>query len=329
MTTRREFITLIGGAVGAAWPVVARAQQATGPTIGFLSSTALEPVAHLMPAFHQGLGDTGFVEGRNLAIEYRWAEGKFDRLSELARDLVRRQMSLIVTIGGEPAALAAKAATSTIPIVFGIGGDPVKINLVASLNRPGGNATGISLLTPGMGQKQIEMLVELVPKMSLMALLVNPTNPLAEVQKKEMQEATQVVAKRVLVLNATSEKELDDAFVTLAQAKAEGLVIVADPFFISRRDQLVALAARYAVPTVYGFREFATAGGLMSYGSSPSYAMKTIGNYAGQILLGKKPSELPIWQAVKVELILNLKTAKALGLAIPVTILGRADEVIE
>jgi len=324
---RREFLALVGGA--AVLPVSAMGQQAAWPIIGFLSSTALDPVAHLMPAFHQGLSEIGFVEGRNVAIEYRWAEGKFDRLSELADDLVRRQVSVIVTIGGEPAALAAKAATSTIPIVFGIGGDPVKVNLVASLNQPGGNATGISLLTPGMGQKQIEMLVELVPKISLLALLVNPTNPLAEVQKKEAQQAARVVGKRVVMLNAKNEKELDEAFVTLVQQKAEGLVVVADPFFIGRRDQLVALAARHAVPSVYGFREFATAGGLMSYGSSPSYAMKTIGNYSGQILLGKKPSELPIWQAVKVELVLNLKTAKTLGLTIPLTILGRADEVIE
>jgi putative ABC transport system substrate-binding protein len=324
---RREFITLLGGA--AAWPLTARAQQPVTPVIGLLSSTSLAPVADHLTAFRQGLSEAGYSEGRNVTIEYRWADGKFDRLPALAIDLVRRKVAVIVTLGGEPAALAAKAATSTIPIVFGIGGDPVKIGLVTSLSRPSGNATGVSLLTPEMGQKQLEMLLELVPRASSIALLVNRNNQLAETQTNKVQEAAQSVGKRLLVLNANNETDLDTAFGTLVQNRAEALIVIADPFFLERRDQLVSLSALHGVPAIFGFREFALAGGLMSYGTSPLYAQGIMGNYSARILRGEEPGILPVWQAVKIELVLNLKTAKALGLTMPQSLLVRADEVIE
>jgi len=328
MMRRREFITLLGGAA-AAWPFAASAQQAAMPVIGFLSSTSLAPVAHHLTAFRQGLGEAGYFEGRNVTIEYRWADGKFDQLPAFAVDLVHRGVAVIITFGGEPAALAAKTATSTIPIVFGIGGDPAKIGLVASLNRPNGNATGISLLTPEMGAKQLEMLLELVPRASRIALLVNPNNQLAEAQTNKVQEAAQSVGKRLLVLNASKDTDLDTAFGTLVENQAEALVVIADPFLLERRDQLVSLSALHAVPTIFGFREFALAGGLMSYGSSPMYATSIMGNYTGRILKGEQPGNLPVWQAVKIELVLNLKSAKALGLSMPQSLLLRADEVIE
>jgi putative ABC transport system substrate-binding protein len=325
---RREFITMLGGAA-VPWPLKARGQQPTMPVIGFLSSTSLAPVAHHLAAFRQALIETGYSEGRNVTIEYRWADGKFDQLPALSLDLVRRNVAVIVTFGGEPTALAAKAASSTIPIVFGIGGDPVKIGLVASLNRPGGNATGISLLTPEMGPKQLEMLLELIPRASLIALLVNPNNQLAEVQTNMLQEAAQRLSKRLLVLNASKQADVDTAFSKLVQNRAEALIVIADPFFLERRAQLISLSALHEVPAIYGFREFALAGGLMSYGSSPTYATGIMGNYTGRILKGEQPSNLPVWQAVKIELILNLKSAKALGLTMPATLLARADEVIE
>jgi putative ABC transport system substrate-binding protein len=325
---RRKFTTLLGVAALAS-PLAARAQQPAMPVIGLLSSTSMSAVAHTLGAFRRALSETGYSEGRNVTIEYRWADGKFDQLPAYSDDLIRHKVAVIVTFGGEPAALAAKAASSTTPIVFGIGGDPVKIGLVDSLNRPSGNATGISLLTPEMGAKQLEMLLELVPRAALIGVLVNPDNQLVEAQTTKLQEAAQTVSKRLLVLHANSEGGLDSAFATLVQNRAEALVVITDPFFLEKRDHLVSLSARHAMPTIFGFREFASAGGLMSYGSSPAYAMGIMGNYTGRILKGERPGNLPVWQAVKIELVLNLKTAGALGLTMPPTLLARADEVIE
>jgi putative ABC transport system substrate-binding protein len=323
---RREVFGVLGGA--AAWPVVARAQQSM-PVIGSLFTASPQAFAPLAAEFAHGLKETGFVEGQNLMIEYRWGLGQYDQLPMMANELVQRGVAVIVATGGEPAALAAKAATSTIPIVFGIGGDPVKLGLVASLSRPGGNATGISLLTPGLERKRLELLLELAPKATSIAVLVNPKNQLASNQVEELSEAAHIVKREVLVLNASDERELENTFASLSQRRVDALVVTADPFFYGRREQLAGLAARVAIPTIFAFREFVTAGGLMSYGTSPVYILRGIGNYTGRILKGEKPTELPVQQAVEVELLLNLKVAKALGLTFPVTLLGRADEVIE
>jgi putative tryptophan/tyrosine transport system substrate-binding protein len=324
---RRAFIAALSGA--AAWPLVARGQQPKMPVVGSLYSGTPETWEFFAPSFRQGLKDGGYIEGQNVVIEYRWGRGEYDRLPALAADLAERRVDVITANGGEPAALAAKAATSTIPIVFGIGGDPVKLGLVSSLNRPGGNATGISLLTPGLDRKRIELLHELLPTASVIAALVNPKNQLAEMQANEIQEAARITGNRLLVLNASSDKELEAAFNVLHGASADALVVTADPFFLDMRSQLAALAARYGVPAVYGFREFAKAGGLLSYGSSPADGLSTIGRYTARILGGAHPADLPVWQAVKIELVLNLKTAKTLGLTFPLSLLGRADEVIE
>jgi ABC-type uncharacterized transport system substrate-binding protein len=324
---RREFIAALGGA--AVWPLAARAQQPAMPVIGSLYSGSPETFSFFATEFYKGLKGGGYIEGRNVAIEYRWGLGQFERLPALAADLVDRRVAVIAANGGEPAAMAAKAATSTIPIVFGIGGDPVKLGLVASLNRPGGNATGISLLTPGLERKRIELLHELLPKATLIAALVNPKNQLAEMQTDELQEAARAVGNRLLVLNASSETELEAAFTALSQQSADALVVTVDPFLLDRRSQLAALAARFAIPAVYGFREFARAGGLLSYGSSPADALNTVGRYVARILGGTPPADLPVWQAVKIELVINLTSAKALGLEFPPMLLARADEVIE
>jgi putative ABC transport system substrate-binding protein len=326
---RREFITLLGSAA-AAWPLAARAQQQAMPVIGILNTDAPVTDTSSMRAFHQGLSQSGFVEGRNVAIEYRWAESQVDRLPALAADLVRRQVTVIVTPGNTAAALAAKAATATIPIVFALGLDPVAAGLVASLNRPGGNVTGVTSLNLELGPKLLEVLHELVPRATIMALLVNPTNQNVESQLSNMQAAARTLGLPPLhVLQASTERDFDRAFAALVQLRAGGLVISSSTLYNARSEQLAALAIRHAVPTISPYREFAAAGGLMSYGGNTLDQQRLAGNYTGRILKGEKPADLPVQQATRVELIINMKTAKALGLTFPLTLLGRADEVIE
>jgi putative tryptophan/tyrosine transport system substrate-binding protein len=324
---RREFIAMLGG-VAVAWPHAACAQQPAMPVIGFLHAASPEAYAPMMTAFHQGLKEAGYVEGHNVAIEYRWAEGHYDRLPALAADLVRRQVAEIVT-SGTPAALAAKAASSTIPIVINVGIDPVQIGLVAGLNRPGGNVTGLAALTVEVAAKRLEVLHELLRTSAAVALLVNPNNPVTEPETKGMRDAARSLGLQLHVLDASTEGEIDAAFGKLIELRAGGLVVSADGFLHSQRDQIVALAARHAVPAIYGVREFATAGGLMSYGLDLADLYRQLGIYAGKILKGAKPADLPVQQVARVEFVINLKTAKTLGLTFPITLLGRADEVIE
>jgi putative ABC transport system substrate-binding protein len=323
---RREFITLLGGA--ATWPHAARAQQPAMPVSGFLGSGWPDRSADVLSPLRQGLSETGYVEGRSVAIEYRWAEDQYDRLPALAADLVRRPVVLIAAVGASAAA-AAKAATTTIPIIFNMGVDPVDRGFVASLNRPGGNLTGVSNLNVGLEQKRLELMHEVIPTAMIIALLVNPTNPLAETNTSDVQAAARILGRQLHVLHASTERDFDTVFATLVRVRAGGLVIGNDGLFINRREQLGALTVRHAVPAIYFNREFAAAGGLMSYGSNFADSYRQLGVYTGRILKGEKPADLPVQQSTKVELIINLKTAKALDLTIPLPLLGRADEVIE
>ena len=325
---RRDFITVVGGGV-VAWPRAARAQQPATPVIGWLGSERADQFAGRLRAFAQGLNEAGFVDGRNVAIEYHWAESQYSRLPALAADLVRRQVTVVVATT-TPAVQAAKTATATIPIVFLTSSDPVEVGLVASLNRPGGNMTGVANLSVEIGAKQLQLLHELVPAATVIALLVNPTNPiLAEALSRGLQPAGRAIGQQIRVVSAGTEREIDAAFAGLVQQGVGALVVGNDPFFNSRPDQLVALAARHAVPVIYPYREFVAAGGLMSYGSSLTDAYRQVGVYTGRILKGEKPADLPVQQSAKIELVLNLKTAKALGLTFPITLLGRADRVVE
>jgi putative tryptophan/tyrosine transport system substrate-binding protein len=318
---RREFITLLGGSA-VAWPLGARAQPAM-PVIGFLNGASPQPYALYVTGFLQGLKETGYIEGKNVTIEYRWAEGQYDRLPGLAADLVRRQVAVIAT--NTPAAPVAKAATTKIPIVFLSGDDPVEHGLVTSLNRPGGNVTGVTTFSGGLGGKQLGVLRELVPAATSIALLVNPTNPNSAHTVRGVQEAARTLGQQIHILNASTETEIDTAF----QVRTDAVVVAPDPFFINRIDQFVALAARYTVPAIYPFREFAAAGGLMSYGAIVPDLYRQVAVYTGKILQGVKPADLPVLQPTKFELLINLKTAKALGLTIPPGVLAIADEVIE
>jgi putative ABC transport system substrate-binding protein len=326
---RREFITLLcGSAYG--WPLPARAQQTAMPVIGFLGSASPDLWAARLRAFYEGLSETGYAEGRNVRIDYRWAEGQNDRLPALAGDLVRRQVTVITALGSTPAALAAKAATSTIPIVFEIASNPIELGLVPSLSRPGGNVTGVTTLNAEVEPKRLELLHELVPTATSIALLVNPTNPkVAETSTKVLQAFALKLGVQLNVLQASTDLDFDAVFANIARLQIGALVIGADPFFTSRYRQLAELTLRHALPAVYEFREFAAAGGLLSYGASLTGTFDLAGNYTGRILKGDKPTDLPVQQATKVELIINLKTAKAFGLTVPLSLLGRADELIE
>ena len=324
---RRDFNALAGAAV--AWPLAAPAQAPTVPVLGFLNSGSPGPFAHLVAGFRAGLGETGFVEGASVSFDYRWAEGRYDRLPELAAELVRQQVSVLVATGGENSALAAKAATSNIPIVFAIGGHPVDLGLVSSLNRPGGNLTGLTQFTGPLEAKRLGLLRELVPTATTMAVLVNPSYANAKAQLKDIEEGARRIGVRLVTLTATSESDFEPVFDALARQRVDALIVGSDPFFNTRRDRLVALAARHKVIAIYEFREFAAAGGLMSYGANLADGYRQIGAYTGRILKGAKPSELPVLQPTRFEFVVNLKTAKAMGITIAQTLLLRADEVIE
>jgi len=325
---RREFISLIGGAA-AVWPLAARAQQPAMPVIGFLSGTSSKGYAPYLAAFREGLREGGFVEGQNVTIEYRWADDHYERLPELAADLVTRRVALIAAAGGSPAALAAKSATTTIPIVFQIGVDPVKAGLVSSLSQPGGNITGFANLALEVGPKRLELLHRLVPNATNIAVLVNPARSNVEAETKDMQSAANKLGLQLNVLYASTERDFDKVFATSVQLRAGGVVISGDPFFNTRSEELAAMAIHYMVPAIYQFHEFAAAGGLVSYGSSIKNTHREAGIYTARILKGEKPADLPVQEPSKVELIINLKTAKTLGLEIPPSILTSADEVIE
>jgi putative tryptophan/tyrosine transport system substrate-binding protein len=325
---RREFIALTGF-VAAAWPLVARAQQPAMPVIGFLSSRSLDTDAQLLTIFREGLNQTGYVEGRNVAVEYRGAEGQYDRLPTLAAELVRKQVA-VISASAFPAALAAKAATSTIPIVFEIGNDPVKSGLVASLNRPGGNVTGVTLFTSMLGSKQLALLHELLPRVPVIAVLVNPTNPNVRDATHDVQTAAHTIGLETRLLNASGEQDLHTAFSTIAEKRIGGLLVPQrDPFFTLQRERLAGLAIRYGVPMMCSQREFAMAGGLISYSSNPADAWRQAGVYTGRVLDGATPKVLPVQLVSKFQLVVNLKTAKALGLTVPPSVLAIADEVIE
>jgi putative tryptophan/tyrosine transport system substrate-binding protein len=325
---RREFISLLGGAA-TWWPIAARAQQPAMPVIGMLSSESPAALASEIAAFRRGLSETAYVEGKNVAIEYRWAEGQNNRLPALAADLVGRKVAVIVAAPGTPSAIAAKAATTEIPIVFGIGTDPIAFGLVTSLNRPGGNLTGVTALFDEVAPNRLQLIHELVPAATIIALLVNPTNPNAETQSSDLRQAARKLGLQLHVLFARAERDFPTVFEAVSQLRVGALLIGGDAFFDGQRDMLIALAASYAIPTIYFDREFVAAGGLISYGGSLTETFRLIGVYTGRILKGEKPSDLPVQQSTKVDLVINLKTAKALGLTFPITLLARADEVIE
>jgi putative ABC transport system substrate-binding protein len=324
---RREFVTLVGGA--AAWPLAARAQRPSFPVIGFLHSATANAYAPMTAAFRKSLKEAGYVEGQNVAIEYRWAEGQFDRLPELAADLVRHQVSVIFAGGGLDPSLAAKAATSKIPIVFANGTDPVEAGLIVSLDHPGANITGITFLLNTLGPKEFEVLHELVPNAPLVAALINPKSSTAMSQLKDLQDTARAVDQKILIFQASTDREIDTVFTSLVEHHLDGLVIGADAFFFSRRDQFVGLATSRSIPTVYPWREAVVAGGLASYGASVTDAYRLAGVYVGRILKGEQAANLPVQQSTKTELVINLKTAKVLGVSVPNTLIGRADELIE
>jgi len=329
MIRRREFITLVGG-TAAAWPLAARAQQPAMPVIGFLSGRAPFESTAVVSAFRRGLDETGYFESRNVIIEYRWAEGRYDRLPALAAELVSRQVAVIAAVGGPTSGQAAKGVTATVPIVFISGADPVQEGLVASLNKPGGNATGVNPLLPAMEGKRLGLLREMIPNAALIAVLLNPASPdNFSREMNDVQEAARAVAQQLIVLRASSDEEIEAAFATAVERRANGLLVAADPTMLSRRERLVALAARYAIPAIYEVREYATAGGLMSYGISLIDAYRQAGGYVGRILKGEKPSDLPVLQPTKFDFVINIKTARSLGLTIPPALLAIADEVIE
>jgi putative tryptophan/tyrosine transport system substrate-binding protein len=328
---RREFLKILGGtavAPATLWPLVTRAQQPV-TVIGFLSSRSPTESASVVAAFRQGLQERGYIDGQNAKIEFRWAEGQYDQLPMLASELVARQVALIAATGDAVSALAAKGATATIPIVFVIGGDPVRFNLVASINRPGGNITGVSLISSGLGAKRLGLLHDLVPNAAVIGLLINPDNPNAGPEQKDVQEAAHTIGQQIYVVKAKNDLDFEPAFAALVQQRTGGLIVATDPFLLSKREQLVALAARHAIPTMYQFREFATAGGLVSYGTNITGAYHQAGEYAGRVLKGEKAADLPVFQQTKLELIINNKTAKSLGLTVPPALLVFADEVIE
>jgi len=324
---RRELLVALGGA--AAWPLSAHTQQPTIPVIGFLNAASAAEWTRFLTAFRVGLRESGFAEGQNVAIEFRWAEGRYDRLPELVADLVNRRVAVLVATGGTTSAVAAKAATTTIPTVFSTGGDPVKEGPVASISRPGGNRTGVSLLTTALAPKRLEILREVVPKASVIGVLLNPNSAGAQPQLEDVEKAAWAIDQQVSILHASGERDFETAFATMVQMRISALIVGADPFFSSRRDQLVALAARDRIPAIYEWREFAEAGGLMSYGSDLADGYRQVGLYAGRILKGEKPADLPVVQSTKVEFVINLKTARSLGLTFSLPLIGRADEVIE
>ena len=325
---RREFITLLGSVV-AAWPLAARAQQAPLPVIGFLNSASPDPWKDYVAGFRAGLKEAGFVDSQNVTIEFRWAEGHYDRLPGLAADLVRRKVAVLVATGGSPSVVAAKAATSTIPIVFTSGGDPVQRGIVTSLNRPGGNITGVNLFTNVLDGKRIGLLRALVPGVQLIAVLFNPNRPDHTNEVRDAQDAARAVGQQIHILLASNESGINAAFVTAAQLHAGAMLVSSDPFMNSQRDKIIALAARHSIPTIYEQREFALAGGLMSYGTNLSDGYRQVGLYVGRILKGEKPGELPVVQATKFEFVINLKTAKALGIEVPPNLSAETDEIIE
>ena len=325
---RREFIALIGGAAAASSPLPLCAQQ-TLPLIGYLNPGSPETSSFLVLAFRAGLKQTGFVEGENVAIEYRWAKGRYDQLPTLATELVQRQVAVIAATGGSMSAQAAKAATSTISIVFNLGVDPVKLGLIASFNRPGGNVTGVNTLSPALEAKRLGLLREMVPQAATIAVLLNPTNPDADLQQRDIQTAATAMGQHLRIFNASSEADVEAAFVGIVQQRADALLVGNLVFFVNRREQIVALAARHAIPAIYTFRIFAESGGLMSYSTDLVEVYRQIGFYVGRVLKGEKPAELPVVQPTKFEFVINLKTAKALGIRISDNLLSLADEVIE